>query len=86
MSRTPTALWFWPDVSGDDAVVLTHKQWEVFKLVMQGCSYDEIAFELGIHHKTVAQRMKTVQRRLGARNNAHAVATSFRRKIGHDKV
>jgi len=73
MSSTPTALWFWPDVSGEETVQLTDKQWEVFRLVMQGCSYDEIAFELGIHHKSVAQRMKTVQRKLEARNNAHMI-------------
>ena len=82
MSRTPIALWFWPDISGSETVRLTNKQWEVFNLVMQGYGYDEIAFRLGIHEKSVAQRMKTVQRKIGARNNASAICRYF--KVFHN--
>ncbi|MDB2437142.1 helix-turn-helix transcriptional regulator [Hellea sp.] len=73
MSRAPTALWFWPDTSGDDTVRFTDKQKEVFDLICRGYSYKEIAFMLGIAEVTVKQRMATIRKNLGAKNNTHAL-------------
>lgn len=73
MSRNPTSLWFWPDLSEDKIVHLTEKQKQVFDLVCQGYSYKEIAYELCIAEVTVKKRIETLKIKLNAKNNPHLV-------------
>jgi DNA-binding CsgD family transcriptional regulator len=56
---------------------LSQRQTEVLGLVSNGYSNGEIALQLGMAEETAKHHLKSIYRRLGARNRAHAVTRGF---------
>ena len=57
---------------------LTVTERRVLELADEGFTVDETAAHLFVHAETVKSHRKNAQRRLGARNIAHAVAVALR--------
>ena len=54
--------------------VLSARECEVLALVVDGCSNQEIAEELGITHNTVKNHLRSILAKLGVRNRTQAAA------------
>ena len=57
---------------------LTPRELSVLKIASDGRTTDEIARALGLGRETVCSHFKKAQRKLGACNRTHAVATAMR--------
>lgn len=64
-----------------DRSLLTHREYEVLVLISRGCSYREIAAELGIGLETVKSQVSAVLLKLGARRGWQAVAFAYQKGI-----
>jgi DNA-binding CsgD family transcriptional regulator len=53
---------------------LTRRETQVMELICEGCSVKEIGPFMRISNHTVKSHLKSVHRKLGARNGKHAVA------------
>lgn len=60
---------------------LTPKQQEVLGLIADGFTRSEIAILLRVGVTTIKTHTDAIFERLGARNQAHAVAIGFRSKV-----
>lgn len=58
--------------------MLTPREMQVLTLRSDGLSNKEIARLLGIDHTTVGSHSKNLRHKLGAKDNAHAIAQAFR--------
>ena len=56
---------------------LTFREREVLERLAEGCATEEIAASLHVSPHTVRSRVKTLLRKLGARNREHAVAIAL---------
>jgi DNA-binding NarL/FixJ family response regulator len=56
------------------SATLSPREGQVLAFVVDGYSNREIAAELGIAHNTVKNHVRTILRKMGARNRAHAAA------------
>jgi DNA-binding CsgD family transcriptional regulator len=61
--------------------VLTRRERELLILLARGCSYAEIAAQLGISPHTVGSHVKNCYRKLGARSAAHALARALELRV-----
>lgn len=61
--------------------VVKERHLQVLQLRAEGLSRKEIARTLIISPHTVADHSKEIQRELGAKNPAHAIAIGFRRGL-----
>ncbi len=64
-----------------DRYDLTDRQREILTLVADGVCRQQIAATLHISLETVKSHLKAIRLRLGATNNAHAVASAMRRNM-----
>lgn len=58
--------------------MLTPRETQVLEMRADGMSNKEIGTRLGIDASTVGSHSKHLRRKLGANDNAHAVAIAFR--------
>ena len=54
--------------------MISARECEVLALVVDGCSNQEIAEELGITHNTVKNHLRSILAKLGVRNRTQAAA------------
>lgn len=57
----------------DDAARLTRREVDVLRLIARGCTYQQVADQLGVSMHTVASHIKNTYRKLGVRSGAAAV-------------
>jgi LuxR family transcriptional regulator len=60
---------------------LTSREMMVIGLLADGASSGEIARTLGISSRTLAEHMRSILRKLDAKNRTHAVAIALRNGI-----
>ena len=63
------------------APVLTPREAEVISLLSEGFSSRQVAEQLFVSENTIEYHRKQILRRLGARNNVHAVAIAIKRGL-----
>ncbi|MBR1648733.1 MAG: response regulator transcription factor [Alphaproteobacteria bacterium] len=64
------------ELGGKDSKVLTNRQNQVLKLVAQGMSNKQIAYEIGVSEATVKLHINALLRSIGANNRTQAVITA----------
>lgn len=57
---------------------LPERSIEILRLLAEGCSTHEISAAIGYSERTIKSAIQAVERRLGARGRAHAVAEAIR--------
>jgi DNA-binding CsgD family transcriptional regulator len=62
----------------DDPPALTSREKEVIGLIADGASSGEIGRTLGISSRTVEGHVRSIVRKLDAKNRTHAVVTALR--------
>lgn len=65
----------------EERISLTVREQEVLQLLAEGLSNKEIARELGVQEVTVKLHVRTLSRKLGARNRTHAVMIARDHKL-----
>jgi DNA-binding CsgD family transcriptional regulator len=65
---------------------LTTREREVLERLAEGCATEEIAELLHVSPHTVRSRVKTLLRKLGARNREHAVAIALTEGAIHPEL
>lgn len=65
----------------EERISLTAREQEVLQLLAEGLSNKEIARELGVQEVTVKLHVRTLSRKLGARNRTHAVMIARDHKL-----
>jgi DNA-binding NarL/FixJ family response regulator len=75
-----------PAATGPLGVALTRRERLVLRAVSQGGSASRIAAELGISARTVERHTQSAMAKLGARNQARAVARSLELGLFEDAV
>lgn len=66
---------------GPPAASLTHREHEILQLIADGLETKQIAYTLQISEYTVAEHIRSLLRKLGAKNRSEAVALGFRRRL-----
>lgn len=64
---------YWDSATLDDAARLTPREVDVLRLIAHGCTYQQVADQLGVSMHTVASHIKNTYRKLGVRSGAAAV-------------
>ena len=64
-----------------DSALLTERELQILRAVRQARRNAEIGEALGISALTVKNHLRTIMRKLGARNRAHAVAEAMTRRL-----
>jgi DNA-binding CsgD family transcriptional regulator len=64
-------------LGADRCALLTERERDVLERLAEGCATEEVAELLHVSPHTVRSRIKTVLRKLGARNREHAVAIAL---------
>jgi LuxR family transcriptional regulator, maltose regulon positive regulatory protein len=65
----------------DVTVRLTGREVDVLRLIARGCTYAQIAVELGMSVNTVGTHVKNAYRKLGVRSAAAAVMRAVRLRL-----
>lgn len=64
---------YWDTATLDDVTRLTPREIDVLRLIARGCTYQQVADQLGVSMHTVASHIKNTYRKLGVRSGAAAV-------------
>ncbi len=64
-----------------DKFILTKREKEVFKLLVNGKTTKDIALDLGISEKTVRNHISNTMQKLGVKGRSQAVVELLRMKI-----
>jgi DNA-binding NarL/FixJ family response regulator len=67
-----------PESEGAVPGNLSPREFEVLELLLQGCTLDDIARQLRINQKTVANHQSAIKQKLGASTSAQLVRTAMR--------
>lgn len=65
-------------VEADDPSVITDRQVDVLRYVVQGLTYKEIAAALSITERTVKDHMREIVQKLHLRNKSEVIAYALR--------
>ena len=64
---------YWGTATLDEAARLTRREIDVLRLIAHGCTYQQVADQLGVSLHTVGSHIKNAYRKLGVRSAAAAV-------------
>ena len=70
-----------PAANGKGRAALTRRQRQIFQMIADGHSTNQVARGLGLSSETVRTHTKAALARLGARDRAHAVAIALRESL-----
>ena len=69
------------DLIGAESLGLSHREAQALALICEGASDLELAARLGIERRTASNHVKSMLRKTGAKNRAHAVAWATHERV-----